>query len=56
LNRLFADSFYFIALLNERDAAHRRAAEASRECRAIIVTTHWVLADFEQAGFKALFV
>lgn len=47
--RLFADSFYFIALLNERDAAHERAAHVSREHRAAIVTTRWVLAEVADA-------
>jgi predicted nucleic acid-binding protein len=49
VNRLFADSFFFIALLNERDASHRRAADVSRERKAIIVTTRWVLAEVADA-------
>ena len=49
MNRLFADSFYFIALLNERDASHRRAVEVSRKHRAVIVTTRWVLAEVADA-------
>ena len=49
MKRLFADSFYFIALLNERDACHRRAAELSRESGAVIVTTRWVLAEVADA-------
>ena len=49
MKRLFADSFYFIALLNERDACHRRAAEVSRESGAVIVTTRWVLAEVADA-------
>lgn len=49
MNRLFADSFYFIALLNKRDAGHRRAAEVSREHKAVIVTTRWVLAEVADA-------
>ena len=54
---IFADSFYFIALLNERDAAHVRARQFGDEHAGELVTTEWVLmADhhFEQAGFVAL--
>ena len=49
MKRLFADSFYFIALLNQRDAAHCRAVDVSRERRAVIVTTRWVLAEVADA-------
>lgn len=49
MKRLFADSYYFIALLNQRDAAHRGAADVSRECWAVIVTTRWVLAEVADA-------
>jgi len=49
VKRLFADSFFFIALLNERDACHRRAVEVSRDSRAVIVTTRWVLAEVADA-------
>ncbi len=49
MKRLFADSFYFIALLNERDACHHRAAELSRESGAVIITTRWVLAGVADA-------
>ena len=49
MKRLFADSFYFIALLNERDACHHRAAELSRESGSVIVTTRWVLAEVADA-------
>ncbi len=49
MKRLFADSFYFIALLNERDACHHRAAEVSQESGAILFTTRWVLAEVADA-------
>ena len=49
MKRLFADSIYFIALLNERDATHGRAVYFSRECRAMLVTTRWVLVEFADA-------
>jgi len=49
VKRLFADSFFFIASLNERDACHRRAVEVSRESGVVIVTTRWVLAEVADA-------
>ena len=49
MKQLFADSFFFIALLSERDACHHRAAEVSRESGAVIVTTRWVLAEVADA-------
>jgi predicted nucleic acid-binding protein len=30
MKAVFADTFYFLALLNERDAAHKEAVAASR--------------------------
>ncbi len=41
----FADSFYFFALLNERDPAHGKARAFSGEFRGRIVTTHAVLLE-----------
>jgi hypothetical protein len=49
VKRLFADSFFFIALLNERDACHHRAIQVSRQSGAFIVTTRWVLAEVADA-------
>jgi uncharacterized protein len=49
VKRLFGDSFFFIALLNERDACHHRAVDASRQSRVVIVTTRWVLAEVADA-------
>lgn len=48
MRRLFADSFYFIALLNESDAAHERAAQFSRVNSAELAT-RWVLAEVADA-------
>ncbi len=41
----FADSFYFFALLNERDSAHAKARAFSGEFQGRIVTTHAVLLE-----------
>jgi predicted nucleic acid-binding protein len=46
---IFADSFYFIALLQERDAAHERALRFARLNRHVVVTTRWALAEVADA-------
>jgi uncharacterized protein len=43
MKAVFADTFYYLALVSERDAAHDRAVEVSRALRAATVTTAWVL-------------
>jgi predicted nucleic acid-binding protein len=45
MNCVFADSFYFFALLNPKDTAHRRALEFSQQNQGPIVTTAWVLTE-----------
>lgn len=42
---VFADAFYFYALLNPRDAAHARASAFSCSYRGRLVTTTWVLTE-----------
>ena len=39
MNIVFADTFYFFALLNENDQAHTQAVEFSKNYRGQIVTT-----------------
>jgi uncharacterized protein len=46
---LFADTFYFLALLNERDAAHRKAVTASRVPGLTVTTTEFVLMELADA-------
>jgi predicted nucleic acid-binding protein len=46
---VFADTFYFVALLNPRDQHHTRAVEASRTLNDRLVTTHWVLVELADA-------
>jgi predicted nucleic acid-binding protein len=41
----FADTYYFLALLNARDEAHERAVALANELRGSIVTTTWVLTE-----------
>ena len=45
----FADSFYFLALLNPADAAHAVAARVAKELRRPLVTTAWVLTEVADA-------
>jgi hypothetical protein len=56
---LFADTFYWIAVSDVTDSAHRLALELTSRVRDVpIVTTDEVLTDdrhFEQEGFRALF-
>jgi predicted nucleic acid-binding protein len=49
MTSVFADSFFYLALLNPRDAAHSRVREVEAEFRGSIVTTHWVLVEVADA-------
>jgi predicted nucleic acid-binding protein len=59
----FADTFYFLALLDSREERHVEAAEAARNPGLRLVTTEWVLAEFgdaychpkDRADFVALY-
>ena len=52
MNRVFADTSYFLALLNRDDPAHRRAVAAARSA-AQIVTTEFILLELGNACAKA---
>ncbi len=52
MKSVFADTFYFLALLNERDAAHKRAVTASRTPGLALVTTELVLLELADALCK----
>lgn len=45
MKAVFADSYYFFALLNPRDAAHGTAREFSQTYEGLIVTTAWVFTE-----------
>lgn len=45
MSRIFADSFYFFALINERDQAHARALEWTNAFQGRMFTTEWVLLE-----------
>lgn len=56
MNRVFADTFYFLALVHRGEAAHSRARSLSDKLREPILTTAWVLTDVADAmaGLQAL--
>jgi uncharacterized protein len=49
MNRVFADAFYFVALLNRADQYHTQATSAARQLHGEIVTTEWVLTEVADA-------
>jgi len=49
---LFADTFYFLALIYPDDAAHRRAQEWSRQRLVRYVTTDWIITEVADAMSK----
>ena len=46
---LFADTFFYLALLNPDDLAHQHATDVSRTLTAHTVTTAWVLTELGDA-------
>ena len=46
---LFADTFYFLALLSPDDPAHGKAVSVTAKLRARMVTTAWVLVEVADA-------
>ena len=46
---VFADTFYFIALLEERDQYHQRVRAYAASLLAPVVTTRWVLVETANA-------
>ncbi len=50
MNKTFADTFYYLALLNPGDSAHQHAvAVTSQQSGTTLVTTHWVLTEVGDA-------
>lgn len=45
MNAVFADTFYYLALLNENDSAHRPASQLARSLGGRLITTAWVLTE-----------
>ena len=49
MRTVFADTFYFLALLGSREKSHAKAIAASSDSGLRIVTTEWVLVEFGDA-------
>ena len=49
MTRVFADTFYFLAMLNAKDAAHERAVEFSYSHEHTLLTTAWILTELADA-------
>jgi predicted nucleic acid-binding protein len=49
MNEVFADSFYFLALLNQHDPHHAAAVDTARNLNSRLVTTHWVIVEVADA-------
>jgi hypothetical protein len=49
MNTVFADSYYFLALLNEQDVAHERAVALSETNDWPLLTTAWVITEVADA-------
>jgi len=45
MNTVFADTFYYLALLNADDEAHGRAVQLTTRHAGRLVTTAWVLTE-----------
>jgi predicted nucleic acid-binding protein len=46
---VFADTFYYIALLNRMDRAHVKASNFTASFRGIVVTSEWILLELADA-------
>jgi predicted nucleic acid-binding protein len=49
MSAVFADTFYFLALLDSRDAAHAKAINLSRRPGLRLVTTDYVILELADA-------
>lgn len=49
MRAVFADTFFFLAAVNPRDAAHTRAIAFSSQFAGQLVTTDWVLLEVANA-------
>lgn len=52
---VFADSFYFFALINPDDEAHRQAVELSKSLNLPVITTTWVLTELADGLSRSSF-
>lgn len=49
MRTVFADTFYYLAVLNPNDLAHAKAVQASRDLALRTVTTAWVVTELGDA-------
>jgi uncharacterized protein len=49
MNAVFADTFYFLALVNPKDQAHQKAVDFSAAFDGPIVTSTWILREVGDA-------
>jgi predicted nucleic acid-binding protein len=49
VTKTFADSFYFLALFNPKDAAHDASVMASKDFSGSLVTSDWVFTEVADA-------
>ena len=49
MRTVFADTFYFLALLDSREKRHSQAIAAAQDSSLLLLTTEWVLAEFGDA-------
>lgn len=52
MTAVFADTYYWLALINPRDQAHLQATELAQTFNRPLVTTAWVLAEVGDAMRK----
>jgi predicted nucleic acid-binding protein len=52
MRTVFADSFYFMAAINEQDAAHPRVRQFAQASPGRMLTTEWVLTEVGDAFSK----
>ena len=45
MSRVFADTYYFLAVGSERDQGHEQAVQYAEGYTGKIVTTEWVLTE-----------
>jgi predicted nucleic acid-binding protein len=46
---VFADTYFYLALLDNKDAAHVRASEFGKTFKGFVVTSRWVLLETANA-------
>ena len=54
MTALFADTFYFIALLSPADEAHAKAVAFTQQFTGRLLTTGWVLTEIADGLIEAL--